>query len=67
MTPPRLDWTAGRSGVAHAGRGRDPRTLCGQLRTAPHFAWPAASRCAECVRLAVASGDLEPGGWETRR
>lgn len=56
-TAPRLVWTAGRTGVAHAGRGRDQRTLCGQLRAAPAFSWPLRSRCPECWRLAL------EGGW----
>ena len=42
---------AGRDGVAHAHRGRDPRALCGAPSVPEQFAWPETSRCADCLAL----------------
>lgn len=53
-------WLAARDGVAHYRRPRDTRTVCGLSPVSSRFAWPARTRCTECVRIRVAeAGDLE--------
>lgn len=53
MTRPRVTWTAGPDGQAHAAIAGRPRTLCGLRPVEPRFAWPETRpRCAVCLRAA---------------
>lgn len=43
-----MTWRAGRDGIAHLSRGRDPKALCGAPATAERNAWPVARPCEAC-------------------
>jgi hypothetical protein len=47
----RVDWRAGRDGVAHAHppRRERARAVCGRERVAPLLAWPERERCRRCL------------------
>lgn len=71
-TPRPVAWNAGRDGIAHASRPRDPRALCGLPAVAEAFAWPERSGCPVCVRMVAAgcrptAGKLPAGReWDAR-
>lgn len=42
-------WRAGRDTVAHAHQRGDLRTACGQRIVDERLAWPAGSKCPDCL------------------
>jgi hypothetical protein len=50
VTRPRVTWTAGPDGQAHAAFTRHLRTPCGRRPIEPRFGWPETqARCPVCL------------------